>query len=378
MMMKWSSSLVHEWSVRGVLLLVAALSSLCPAQTPAEQKLEATVRTMYRASRDAITTIECNYTFTVNNGAIVREMRYRKDGDRVYLAGANMLADGGIGLPDEVSWDGRQAFHRSSLKAVMVSNKRERARGSCETPESGISLSVDEALGLAPPRGEYRLLSARELQWENNDCIELSWRVVRLNFILTARHARNMGYWPVWTAVTDDAGKVHEQTDQVRYAQRESGGNALFYPVLVVSRIDPAKPGNTLVWTVDETTLKLNEQIPITQFQIEFWPSDDVLDFEKGKVRSALDPNWSPVGRAGFPWDKVVMLLVKNGKPLPGVGPQAAPSVSPQASLATVPPAAMTPAPAPAYERALQWLIPAGVVLCLAGVGYWFRQRRSA
>src|SRR3954447_20104800 len=83
------------------------------APTSAEESLMRRALTLYQAHRDAIRTVDCQYTETINE--VPRRCEYVKNGDKFYHASMITSADGGLSLPFVAVWNGVKGFTRPHL-----------------------------------------------------------------------------------------------------------------------------------------------------------------------------------------------------------------------------------------------------------------------
>lgn len=298
----------------------ATAAATAPATQPAAPgaDLRDLVRERYLASRKAVETLQCDYTFKINN-ALLRQCRYRRSGDSLYHAGVDLLRGGGLGMPSEVAWDGKRAYRRIAVDQLVFSSRRGYIRPSCEVPEDGVGPYTNYGLNIGEvPSGKYTFLSARPAHFKDGDVVELKWSVNKETgapfFTVTALHDPAQGYWPVAIDIVYPDGSRGYTMDEVRYTSIQSDGKQVFYPVHIVARADPDRPNsNHMTYTVDEKTLQINKPIPIEQFQIATQPCDIVTELETGKTQPPTDREWSPVGKMGFPWDKLIVALQRGG-----------------------------------------------------------------
>src|SRR5690606_33634689 len=123
---------------------------------------------------------------------------------------------------------------------------------------------------------------------------------------------RAFRYMPTYCAYLDAAGNLQNEMPLVEYAREESEGNILYYPLHVVQHIHVAGGAQDIMrWRVDQDTLTLNRRQDGRRFVIRPWPSDVVVDLNKLTRDAPEDPQWSPVGKVGFPYD----LYYKNVRP---------------------------------------------------------------
>jgi hypothetical protein len=328
------------------------------------------VKTLYGESLKAIKTIEFEYTS--HFGENVRMARYARDGDRVYTSGIYVLPDGSLGMPHESAWDGQRVFTRPWLHYMSRSTDKHRFQEATPVPQQKANYCAGPALGLSGKTERYRFLRARKVEdEEHGSCIELEFFDREGGGQLLTRHARQYHYAPVYSCLTDKEGKVATEIKEMRYARVESDGNALFYPValFIPGEGGSEAPGSGYQrFDVDEKTLKINQPIPRSRFVLEPWPSEKVYDWEKKKMTPAREPDWSPVGKVGFPWNDWARMLEENDRRKKKAAPAA--SAGPALTGAVV----VVVAP-PWQERVGAWLALPGIALVTGG-GYLVYRRR--
>lgn len=331
------------------------------------------VRTIYGQNRRAIRSVEFDATEDINGR--VRRTRFMRDGGRFRMAGVN-LADGKVSsFPDEVAWDGQVAHNRNwRLVGVKRSRDKARARWSSILPDTNF-YHVVRALGAPLDPGQfnqpgqtYRFLRGRTVEDpRHGSCIELEFATSWADFTSFSRHARRYAYAPIYVRYGKNDGSVPEQEiTEVRYAEIESEGNTLYYPIemRILGAGGQKSGGNTIHLTVDESTLKVNQPIPRSRFVIEPWPNEDLYDESTDKLTRAKNPDWSPIGNLGFPWDEWLQGLEAD-KPAREARRQEQIALS-----------GMTGGVRPWAERLGSWLALGGLAVVL-GCGYVVYRRRN-
>jgi hypothetical protein len=341
------------------------------AATPAEQELLRRVADAYRASRNAVTSVECEYDHYLNDTRW--HVRYARDGDLLYHAGVLIYESGKGGMPREIAWNGQWLYRRSSFKTMSVSSDRKRAQPSCPLPEQWDYDYLGPALGHVKSREQrYTFLGAGAVVHDDHRCIELRFAADWVQGTLTSRHAEDAGLLPVYLRIDRGDGSLVYEMDQVRYARFGVGDDAVFHLVQASGSSGAPKHvtesrGNRMKLVVDESSLRVNQPVSPQRFVLAPWPCEEVTLWETQEVRPPMDPNWSPVGNVAFPWDVVAADFEADAKA------RAEAPVSDGASGGVT-----------AKRRSrtgeigyLNLPVISGLVI-LAGAGYWmYRRRRS-
>lgn len=319
------------------------------------------VKTLYGESRKTIRTVE--YDFTNDANGNLRQGRYARDGERVYLAGVDIVP-GGLSMPNEMAWDGQRVHDRVFVNRLNRSTNKTQFKPTTSVPETYLNMYLAQALGFEPRADQrYHFVGARTVDdRKHGSCVQLEFAAEWFGGTFTSTHAREFNYAPVrWRLVGKD-GTVATELIDVRYAKVESDGNELFYPVslTILASGGADHGGNTLVWRVDEATLKVNQPIPRSRFVLEPWPSEDVFNWDTKKMVRGKDPNWSPVGKVNFPWDDFVRLSAGAKE-----------RVAAASGATPIPAAARRPWP----EAAGAWLAVPGLAVLATGGYIIYRQR---
>lgn len=334
------------------------------------------VKTLYGESRKAIRSVEYDYTFELNG--LVRKGRYARDGERVYSAGISVIP-GGLSMPHELTWDGQRVHSRPFLSRVTRSTNRRRFKPSTPTPEDQLDTYLAQALDFQPkPSQKYRFRrGVRAEDKDHGSCIELEFAAEWLGGTLLSRHARKYGYAPVYFRLVDKDGVNVAEVTEVEFGRSESDGNQLYFPVTVtcVGATEPGQAGNKHRWQVDEATLKVNQPIAPSRFEIAPWPNEEVYDWETGKTTKAANPKWSPVGKVEFPWRDFVMLVEETRRRnlVSGSSAGATSEVPGAGARGSIPRGSLPETPWP--EKLGWWLVVPGIATIAAG-GYLVYRRR--
>lgn len=277
------------------------------------------VKVLYGESRQAVRSVEYDYTFNLNGG--VRRARYARDGERVYSAGVWTSGEA-FSMPGESAWDGQHVRERWTPGQMNRSVDKSRFKESTPSPEQELFLYPQYALGFAKfARGKFEFTRARYVEdVKHGTCVELEFDVAAAKGTLLCRHARRYGYAPVYWRFTFKDGPQREGSEEMsaeRFATFESDGNEMYFPVTISCVNGGTSPDGTPIssrrhYQVDEPTLKVNQPIPRSRFVLQPWPNEDVFDMEKGVVTYAKDPRWSPAGKVDFPWADFVALAERN------------------------------------------------------------------
>lgn len=361
-------------------LVVGAATLVCVCIRPVDAApvegadLLRRVQTLYGQSRRAIRSVEYDYTFDMDGN--LRKARFARDGDRYYQSGVWVLPGGGFSLAMECAWDGQRVYDRGSLGQLKRGTDRSRFKFSSHVPESTLNVLVTWALGfedeLHPnfrrkPKQKFRFLGGRMVEdEEHGSCVELKFKLEWKPATLVTRHARRYAYAPVYWGARSANNEPQTEMSEVAYATIQSDGNELYYPVRLTTRsyMGGGKVRNTSRYRVDETTLKVNQPIPRSQFVLEPWPNEDVYDIEANKRTKAKDPRWSPVGKVSFPWDGFVEVAERN-KSRRGLQQASALGTEIGSPVAEV----------PWTETWGGWIIASGAALALIAMYFSYRKR---
>jgi hypothetical protein len=378
-------------------LLSALLLMVCPSLAAADPTAEelallARVRVLLGASLDAITSVECEYDYRLNLGT--RRCVYLRDAEAYYHASMVRNDKGKYGIPYEVAWDGQRAYQRARYNFLSHNSDREQAKRACPTPEAFVcNAGVMSAVGLRDDPGfRSTFAGAGEVAYQGHPCIELRFRADWWEGgTYSVRFARDLGYWPVYKKLTYADGSVSDETWDVEYERVESDGNVLFYPIKATARHSPSEPtirraeaegktavSNDLTLTVDASTLRINKPIAPERFVLTAWPSEEVYDWDTGRTELPKDPDWSPVGKVGYPWDiasEIMEEIIAKDRQLREADRAQAANARAQGRTA---PTASVAAEAPGPGQYINAPLLAGLAV-LGAAGYWaYRQRRAA
>jgi hypothetical protein len=362
------------------LILSFITVSISLAASPEEQALFKQVAVLYRANRDAIQSVECDYTFFLDSTE--RRCRYARDRERHYHASIDLYPDGGRAMARESAWDGQVALSRRNAEYLTKSSDREDAKPTCDVPEHAIRTFVDEALGTSSRQDQkYTLISAKRVQTADGECVEMQFSADWSGGKLIARHARAFGYLPISVQYFDQTGQLSFEMTHVDYVTREVHGNRLHYPCLVLQVVYAKGRAEDLMrYEVDKDTLRINHDISDERFVLPRWPSDKVVDLQTLQETPPTDPGWSPIGREGFPYN----LLIPEGSPTHSlvVNPdsQAAPSafksIRPRGGSGKAPqPTLISEASNEDSVRVWTWTSLLGIALTLLGIVMVVRNR---
>jgi hypothetical protein len=301
----------------------AAGDAAAPEPSAAERELFDRVKAAYRQARAAVESVE--YDFVQSTDGRATRGRYARSGDRQYVA---------AGASGENAWDGRRNYSRLPMNdgetRLNLRTGDEWFNPHIALPEIALYTYVARALGFDEPlqpglRAEhlpaFRFLAAREvIDATHGECVELEFDhagpSTRGRHVM--RFARRYEYAPVYLhldgrlagpAAGKGGGEPYAETlTDVRYAKVRAGGAERHFPVglRVVANVNAGQGGHAHEWQIDEATLKVNGPIPRSRFVLKPWPNSTTYDFETRREVPPSDPNWSPVGKVGFPWVEYV------------------------------------------------------------------------
>lgn len=370
-------------------MLVVPLSLLCALQCEAaltadDESEFAKVRDAYTASRRAIESVECAYVYKLNG--MERRCAWARSGDKFYHASVDILPEQRRGLPREVAWDGQRGFSRAEIGELIRGRSRDIASTTCDTPDLGAFLYVDQPLGFRPePKHRFKFRAARQLRTDRGECVDLHFDMESTGGTVISRHARELGYLPIGVEAYDRQGRILYKLEEIDYERKGRAGNLVFFPVRStgVSYVD-GKPANTVVVEVDRSTLRINEPIDAARFVLKPWPIDLIYDADTQKATARRDPTWLPLGKVGFPWD----VFFESQSPTKWAADfrvkfqpdRAAGTPAPVANEANGGTSAMVAqsVPAPADTQKFVWwsVLALGVLLVVGAVVWNFRQHR--
>jgi hypothetical protein len=273
------------------------------APTPAEEELLRQVIDAYAAQLKATRTIEFRYTLTYSDGR--RECDYARDGEKYRHRHIHIGREGTVAMPHDVSWDGGRAYYRMSVDRLGVSRESDYFRKAAALPDEELNTYPAQAYGWESSRGaQYAFRSAREVEFDGLDCIELKFDIFgrRRNETLIIRHAREYGYWPVhvWRA-RPGALPAYEMV-AMRFGRSIEDGMAAYYPLHVESCSFNRRGNSRSVFVVNEATLRINQPIEPSRFRIPIFTWDAVWDFDTGQRTEPKAPTAVPDARVGFPF----------------------------------------------------------------------------
>jgi beta-lactamase regulating signal transducer with metallopeptidase domain len=300
-----------------------AAAGPAPEPTAAENELFERVKTAYGRALAAIGSAE--YAYTLDMGSGPQLAHYARSGGRAYSAVDRVCR--------ESAWDGRRVYERvpwnEDKTRLLLRERKDEFNPNLPTPEASLNMHVTWALGLDPelypgfsgdPRPVYRFLHAREVG-DNvyGDCVELTFDMTSAygRGTMVMRHARRYDYSPVHRVLRTrlvpklvPKGMTDRYTEEltgVAYATVGAGDAARHFPVelkLIVGNPDGGH--STQHWRIDEATLKINRPIPRSRFVLKPWPNSVTYDFATNREAKPTDPDWSPIGKVGFPWTAYV------------------------------------------------------------------------
>jgi hypothetical protein len=361
---------------------VLAFSGATALSAPSahEQALMKRVAVLWKAGRQAIKTVQCEYDDGLNGAN--RHVRYARDGEMYYHGSRVTNYDGTFGFVVEVAWDAQRSACRPAYGRLNYGSHPDKARPANPTPDDTISYFAERALGLVDdPENRCEFLDASETEYEGHPVVELRYRRVLDQNTVINRHGKDVGYWPVYELRTDPGGATTYELKDLKYARIESQGNELFYPVHASMAAYggtryPDATGNHMTLAVDERTLKINQPIPLSRFMITPWPSERIYDWDTEHWTEPTDPDWSPVGKVDFPWDRLKGGFEKAKADIKAANAKVvAAAPRPRTAAAPAPKAAVA-SPGSISDYLNVPLI--GGLILLAGSGYWLYRRRRA
>jgi hypothetical protein len=279
------------------------------ASDPSSVQMLKKVKTIFPASVGAMTSLECTYTFRMLETKATRRCIYRFDGLKRYQGSVNEDS-GTFVLPMESAWDGQRAYNRGFVNLLSVSADRTKYDDNCPRPDAILVDLANQALGLAPvSMGRmYKFKSASSVTCLDHQCIEITFDAPWTGGNLVMDFASDLGYWPISYKLMGSDGAVWEEIKESKFFTKVSGGNALVFPVHIVLSVHPTGLHPSIqIWDVALESLHINEHVDPALFKLTPWPSDEVYDWDASKMRPASDPDWSPVGKVGFPWGDFVV-----------------------------------------------------------------------
>jgi RNA polymerase sigma factor (sigma-70 family) len=272
------------------------------------QQLFDLVKRNFTASRNAIKSLEVDFTFSMN-GPPSTQVRYVRSGEKLYFASTTGV---------ESAWDGSRAQNRG-FGQLAISRAKGKLRVDTPPPDDALTaVSINRIFNmlswdLSKPSTdrEDRLVAARSIQQDGEYCIELEFDEYlngALDCHVLLRHSPAHGYWPIYVLLTAKDGSKFYEVPDVQYAVATANGKELFYPVSFSQNY-----ANSTTYRVDRATLRMNQPVDSARFNIEPWPNELVADADAAfkPIRKPVDRNWSPGGKVSFPWD-IVLGSVKN------------------------------------------------------------------
>ncbi len=296
-----------------LLIALAAASLYSPtfvnAASPQAMDLYRKVSLFYGASRKAIRTLQCHYTFHCQD--LLYDCRYAFDGDKFYYGGViKGMKNESLSMPRECAWDGQIAYVRPGMELFSHSMDRQKADKGCMTPEEVLDIYIAAALGLKsdPLHQQYTLLDGNESEFQGEPCIDLKFTMTGQKAgSLSVRFGKEHGYWPVWELVANPDGTPRSELTSVVYTKLNTDGNDVFYPIQMAHTLTfDQNRKNLASYQVDPKTLKINQPIDPSRFALTPWPCQEVYDWDTNKSTRPVDPAWDPVGKVDFPFDDFV------------------------------------------------------------------------
>lgn len=354
-----------------VLLSHLATGPVLAANQTAEDV--ARVRRILDAQLRAIRSLEVRWKVEYIDGA-VWEYETKLQGNRFRYSELTRIVKQASPLPMEVAFDGTHSFSRSELglvgRAVGGSDQKKHIFPPTHILFDFIRYSLWPEPGMEvvmPP------VSSSMISRNGRQLICIRFEHLERPAVMEAYFDPASGCMPVDITTTVD-GQPYFELRNVRFKELVTSGNRIFYPVYF-ERYSYSNGAltNRSTTTIDESSLRINRQIPVEEFRIQPFPSENVRDVTADRTIPPVDPNWKPAAESlPFPWREVWLHATKGATQ--DSSPRT-PGLAPTSSV----PAKPTPLPKPVEQS--RPLASAGwaagllgvVLLAVSGIWAWRR-----